>query len=96
MTLSTTLLWALFSIVSSDWAVSASGLDSVQLDSFSNSSGLWRPQVHFSPPQVCATPATDFSVFSCSFFVQNWMNDPNGLHIDANGTYHLYYQCRYL
>ncbi|EHL02573.1 putative Invertase 4 [Glarea lozoyensis 74030] len=36
-------------------------------------SGVWRPQVHFSPP-------TEF------------MNDPNGMFVDANGTYHLYYQ----
>ena len=26
---------------------------------------------------------------------QNFMNDPNGLFVDANGTYHLYYQCTY-
>jgi beta-fructofuranosidase len=38
-------------------------------------SGVWRPQVHFSPP-------TQF------------MNDPNGMFVDANGTYHLYYQCK--
>ena len=24
---------------------------------------------------------------------QGFMNDPNGLFVDANGTYHLYYQC---
>lgn len=24
---------------------------------------------------------------------QNFMNDPNGLFVDANGTWHLYYQC---
>ena len=24
---------------------------------------------------------------------RNFMNDPNGCHRDANGTYHLYYQC---
>jgi len=24
---------------------------------------------------------------------QNFMNDPNGMFLDANGTYHLYYQC---
>ena len=24
---------------------------------------------------------------------QNFMNDPNGLHLAADGTYHLYYQC---
>ena len=67
MTLSTTLLWVLFNIVTTDWAVSASGLDSVQLDSFSNSSGLWRPQVHFSPPQVCATSAIYCSIFHAGF-----------------------------
>lgn len=22
------------------------------------------------------------------------MNDPNGMFLDANGTYHLYYQCK--
>lgn len=22
-----------------------------------------------------------------------FMNDPNGMFLDANGTYHLYYQC---
>ncbi|KAI0709636.1 glycosyl hydrolase [Cerioporus squamosus] len=38
-----------------------------------NYTGLYRPQVHFSPPQ-------------------DFMNDPNGLHRDAAGTYHLYYQ----
>jgi hypothetical protein len=38
-------------------------------------SGVWRPQVHFSPP-------TQF------------MNDPNGMFVDANRTYHLYYQCK--
>jgi len=25
---------------------------------------------------------------------QNFMNDPNGMFLDANGTYHLYYQCQ--
>lgn len=25
---------------------------------------------------------------------QNFMNDPNGMFLDANGTYHLYYQCK--
>ncbi|TFK87030.1 glycoside hydrolase family 32 protein [Polyporus arcularius HHB13444] len=38
-----------------------------------NYTGLYRPQIHFSPPQ-------------------EFMNDPNGLHKDAKGTYHLYYQ----
>jgi len=27
---------------------------------------------------------------------QNFMNDPNGMFLDANGTYHLYYQCQCL
>jgi beta-fructofuranosidase len=40
-------------------------------------SGVWRPQVHFSPPA-------------------EFMNDPNGMFVDANGTYHLYYQCTFL
>lgn len=26
---------------------------------------------------------------------QNFMNDPNGCHRDGNGTYHLYYQCKW-
>jgi sucrose-6-phosphate hydrolase SacC (GH32 family) len=26
---------------------------------------------------------------------QGFMNDPNGMFVDANGTWHLYYQCRY-
>ncbi len=26
-------------------------------------------------------------------FSKQFMNDPNGLHKDAKGTYHLYYQC---
>lgn len=26
---------------------------------------------------------------------KGFMNDPNGLFIDASGTYHLYYQCEY-
>jgi beta-fructofuranosidase len=25
--------------------------------------------------------------------LRNFMNDPNGMFLDANGTYHLYYQC---
>jgi hypothetical protein len=24
-----------------------------------------------------------------------WLNDPNGLFIDANNTWHMYYQCQY-
>jgi len=24
---------------------------------------------------------------------RNFMNDPNGMFLDADGTYHLYYQC---
>lgn len=39
-----------------------------------NYNGVWRPQIHFSPPT-------------------NFMNDPNGCFRDANGTWHLYYQC---
>ena len=38
-----------------------------------NYSGLYRPQIHFTPPK-------------------GFMNDPNGMFQDANGTYHLYYQ----
>lgn len=26
----------------------------------------------------------------------NFMNDPNGMFVDANGTWHLYYQCESL
>lgn len=26
---------------------------------------------------------------------QNFMNDPNGMFVDSNGTWHLYYQCEY-
>jgi beta-fructofuranosidase len=33
-------------------------------------------------PQVHFSPPTQF------------MNDPNGMFVDANGTYHLYYQCK--
>jgi hypothetical protein len=33
-------------------------------------------------PQIHFSPLKDF------------MNDPNGLHVDGNGTYHLYYQCQ--
>lgn len=40
-----------------------------------NYTGLWRPQMHFSPPK-------------------GFMNDPNGMHRDASGTWHLYYQCK--
>lgn len=25
-----------------------------------------------------------------------FMNDPNGMFLDGNGTYHLYYQCMFL
>ena len=25
---------------------------------------------------------------------QHFMNDPNGMFLDASGTYHLYYQCK--
>jgi len=25
---------------------------------------------------------------------QHFMNDPNGMFLDANGTWHLYYQCK--
>jgi beta-fructofuranosidase len=25
---------------------------------------------------------------------QGFMNDPNGMFVDENGTYHLYYQCK--
>jgi len=25
---------------------------------------------------------------------QHFMNDPNGMFVDASGTYHLYYQCK--
>jgi beta-fructofuranosidase len=25
---------------------------------------------------------------------QGFMNDPNGMFVDGNGTYHLYYQCK--
>jgi len=25
---------------------------------------------------------------------KNFMNDPNGCFVDANGTWHLYYQCK--
>lgn len=25
---------------------------------------------------------------------QHFMNDPNGMFMDAEGTYHLYYQCK--
>lgn len=38
-----------------------------------NYNGMYRPQVHFSPPI-------------------GFMNDPNGMYVDDNGTYHLYYQ----
>lgn len=34
-------------------------------------------------PQVHFSPPRDF------------MNDPNGCFRDANGTWHLYYQCKY-
>lgn len=34
-------------------------------------------------PQVHFSPPTNF------------MNDPNGCFVDANGTWHLYYQCEY-
>ena len=27
---------------------------------------------------------------------QGFMNDPNGLHRDADGLWHLYYQCKHL
>jgi beta-fructofuranosidase len=27
---------------------------------------------------------------------KNFMNDLNGLHVDSNGTWHLYYQCKSL
>jgi beta-fructofuranosidase len=33
-------------------------------------------------PQIHFSPPVDF------------MNDPNGMFIDANGTWHLYYQCK--
>ena len=36
-------------------------------------SGVYRPQVHFSPPI-------------------NFLNDPNGMHLGADGIWHLYYQ----
>lgn len=26
---------------------------------------------------------------------QNFMNDPNGMFVDSNGTWHLYYQCEF-
>jgi beta-fructofuranosidase len=26
---------------------------------------------------------------------QGFMNDPNGMFVDENGTYHLYYQCEF-
>lgn len=32
-------------------------------------------------PQIHYSPPTNF------------MNDPNGMFVDANGTWHLYYQC---
>lgn len=35
-------------------------------------------------PQVHYSPPRDF------------MNDPNGMFVDANGTWHLYYQCLFL
>lgn len=34
-------------------------------------------------PQVHFSPPKDF------------MNDPNGCFVDANGTWHLYYQCEF-
>jgi beta-fructofuranosidase len=27
---------------------------------------------------------------------QGFMNDPNGMFVDENGTYHLYYQCTFV
>lgn len=63
-----------------------------ELDSAGTNGTLWRPQVHFTPPKVSMATIT-----SCSLLTQklkNWMNDPNGLHVDANGMYHLYYQCQ--
>ncbi|TRM65940.1 glycosyl hydrolase [Schizophyllum amplum] len=52
--------------------------------------GPLRPQIHFTPPTEA------FHSLSCDTAMlthdQDFMNDPNGCFLDANGTWHLYYQ----
>ncbi|KAL8642768.1 MAG: hypothetical protein Q9228_000559 [Teloschistes exilis] len=42
--------------------------------------GALRPQIHYSPPQHFMVDLAPY-------------NDPNGMFLDGDGVYHLYYQC---
>ncbi|OJT04982.1 Invertase [Trametes pubescens] len=52
--------------------------------------GPYRPQVHFTPPQV--RDSISYRIHETDLARQHFMNDPNGMFLDGNGTYHLYYQ----
>jgi beta-fructofuranosidase len=52
-------------------------------------SGKYRPQVHFSPPTVSASVQGEWYQADR----QGFMNDPNGMFVDEEGIWHLYYQC---
>lgn len=45
-------------------------------------------------PSGKSTRCASYSCRATDLASQHFMNDPNGMFLDANGTYHLYYQCK--